>query len=318
VENVQFVGGGGPDRVYLFDAATDDRLSIWPNRAELTGVGYSFAVEQVSRIFVHALQGGDDQAFVYDSSGNDTLSVRPQFTSMSGIGFFNYLSGFERVFAYANTGGVDRAQLYDSIGNDLFSTSGEVTSLVGPGFSTFARGFEHVEAFANAGGLDRALVYAPTGGRLNVGVDFVGMEGPNRSSIARGFERTETFANALTNNANSIRTGSLTFESEQRLIDDSTMIAQTMTLVLQTSASETEAQTEAHYGHRSESDDPQRQPNYEPEPDMYFPPSGQLAGVVEWSELWHRSDAMEEALDALIGAETENDRDLLDEIFDRL
>jgi subtilisin family serine protease len=193
VENVKFIGGGGPDRAYLYDAATDDRLNVWPNKSELTGVGYAFNVEQIERVFVHAVLGGDDQAFVFDSVGDDTLSVRPQFTSISGDGFFNYISGFERVFAYANGGGTDTALLYDSAGDDLFGSNGETTSIVGAGFSTFARGFEKVEAYANAGGLDRANIYASTSGRLTGGVDFIGMEEGNRSSIARNFEKISTF-----------------------------------------------------------------------------------------------------------------------------
>ena len=192
-ENVQFLGGGGPDRAYLYDAATDDRLSIWPNKAELTGVGYAFSVDQVERIFVHAIQGGDDQAFVFDSVGNDNLSVRPQFTSLGGSGFFNFIAGFERVSAYATAGGIDNASLYDSVGNDLFSTSGDVTSIVGPGFSTFARGFENVEAFSTAGGVDRATVHATKGGKLTLGADYVSMQDATRSSVARNFERVETF-----------------------------------------------------------------------------------------------------------------------------
>ena len=192
-ESVQFQGGGGPDRAYLYDAATDDRLNIWPNRAELTGVGYAFKVDQVERIFVHAVQGGDDQAFVFDSVGNDSLSVRPQFTSIGGTGYFNYIAGFERVFAYSSAGGIDNASLYDSVGNDSFSTSGEVSSIVGVGFSTFARGFENVEAYATAGGVDRATVFTPNGGRLTRGADYVGMQDATRSSIARSFERVETF-----------------------------------------------------------------------------------------------------------------------------
>jgi len=193
IENVQFLGGGGPDRAYLYDATTDDRLSIWPKKAELTGVGYAFKVDQVERIFVHAVQGGDDQAFLFDSVGNDNLSVRPQFTSLAGSGYFNYVAGFERVFAYSTAGGIDSAALYDSAGNDLFSTSGEVSSIVGVGFSTFARGFENVEAYSTAGGSDRATVFAPDGGRLTRGADFVGMQDATRSSIARNFERIETY-----------------------------------------------------------------------------------------------------------------------------
>jgi hypothetical protein len=192
-ESVRFVGNGGPDRAYLYDALTDDRLSIWPNKAELTGVGYAFQVEQAERIFVHALQGGDDQAFVFDSASDDSLSVRPQFTSLSGQGYFNYVSGFERVFAYASAGGVDRAMLYDSAADDLLSSSGDVTSIVGPGFSTFARNFENVEAFASAGGTDRATIFAPSGGSLLAGPGFVGMQGSQRLSIARDFERVESF-----------------------------------------------------------------------------------------------------------------------------
>lgn len=192
-ESVRFDGSGGPDRVYLYDAATDDRLNIYPNRAQLTGVGYSFDIVRADRIFVHAIQGGDDQAFVFDSVGNDTLSVRPQFTSMTGNGFFSYVAGFERVFAYSSAGGTDSAMLYDSAGDDLFSTSGDVTSIVGPGFSTFARGFEQVEGFASAGGNDKATIYAPVGGQLTSGADYVGMQGIDRVSIARTFERVETY-----------------------------------------------------------------------------------------------------------------------------
>lgn len=192
-ESARFDGTGGPDRVYMYDAATDDRLNIWPNRAQLTGVGYAFDIVRADRIFVHAVQGGDDQAFVFDSANNDTLSVRPQFTSMTGSGFFSYVAGFERVFAYSSAGGTDSALLYDSAGDDLFSTSGEVTSIVGPGFSTFARGFEQVEGIASAGGNDKATIYAPAGGQLTAGADYVGMQGTDRVSIARTFERIETY-----------------------------------------------------------------------------------------------------------------------------
>ena len=208
-ENVHFLGGGGPDRAYLYDAETDDRLNIWPNKAELTGVGYAFTVDRIERIFVHAVQGGDDQAFVFDSVADDTLSVRPQFTSLGGAGYFNYVAGFERVFAYASAGGIDSATLYDSIGNDLFSTSGDSTSIVGPGFSTFARGFEHVEAFSTAGGVDRATVYAPVGGKLTSGADYVGMQDATRSSVARNFEHVETFI-AGQSNATPAHTAALT------------------------------------------------------------------------------------------------------------
>ncbi|MCU0710482.1 MAG: S8 family serine peptidase [Pirellula sp.] len=194
VESVQFDGVSGPDRAFLYDQSTDDRLVIHPNRAELVGVGYNFSVENVNRIFVHAVAGGDDQAFVYDSNQNDVLSVRPQFTSISGPGYFNYLAGFERVFAYSNSGGLDRAQLYDSAGDDSFNASPTVTSIAGPGFSTFARGFSEVEAIANAGGQDRAVIHFSGASQLLSSSDSSGVINNSRTSIARFFEQVQVTA----------------------------------------------------------------------------------------------------------------------------
>ena len=194
LENVQFDGVSGPDRAFMYDQSTDDRLLIHPNQAELVGVGYNFAVENVNRIFVHAVAGGDDQAFVYDSNQNDVLSVRPQFTSISGPSFFNYLSGFERVFAYSTNGGLDRAQLYDSAGDDLFNASPAVTSIVGQGFSTFARGFSEVEAIANAGGNDRAVIHYSGASQVLSSSDSSGVINNSRTSIARYFEQVQVSA----------------------------------------------------------------------------------------------------------------------------
>jgi subtilisin family serine protease len=194
IESLQFDGVGGPDRAFMYDQATDDRLVIHPNRAELVGVGYNFLVENVSRIFVHAVAGGDDQAFVYDSNQNDVLSVRPQFTSISGPNFFNYLSGFERVFAYSTSGGTDRALLYDSVGDDLFNASPAVTSIVGPGFSSFVRGFSEVEAIANAGGNDRAVIHYSGASQILSSSDSSGVINNSRSSIARFFEQVQVSA----------------------------------------------------------------------------------------------------------------------------
>jgi hypothetical protein len=238
---------------------------------------------------------------------------------MSGQGYFNYLSGFERVFAYANTGGVDRAQLYDSVGNDLFSTSGEVTSLVGSGFSTFARGFENVEAYANAGGIDRALVYAPTGGRLTSGVDFVGMEGTGRTSIARGFERTELFANGASTNLNTIRTNSLALDSDQPT-------AMSPAPILPGIASGAMAGT----GYTGIAMNIGSSIDFEADSGapLHSAPLHSAGGSINRSDSYGRSmdlsmdsqilQNVEEALDALIAAESESDRDILDQIFGRL
>ncbi|MFN3189881.1 MAG: S8 family peptidase [Aureliella sp.] len=198
VEQVAYTGGGGADRVYLYDSDTDDVLRAYPGRAELVGVGYRFDVDDISRIFIHATGGGQDYAYLYDSAGDDHLSARPQFSSISGEGFFNYVRGFERVYAYANAGGEDSAELYDSEQSDRFLTSGVSASVVGPGFSSYVRNFEQVEAIANAGGNDRATLYGAAGQtEWQQGADFVSFDEATWQREARGFEQVETYRDGL-------------------------------------------------------------------------------------------------------------------------
>lgn len=193
-EDVAYVSGGGPDRVYLYDSDGDDTLRASPREADLAGVGYHFNVQDVDRIFIHATGGGQDFAYLYDSAGDDRLSMRPQFASISGDSFFNYVRGFERVYAYATAGGTDEALLYDSAADDRFSTSGETASIVGPGFSSFSRSFESVQAVAEAGGNDRATLYGNDAGvRWQQGSDFISMEDGALQREARGFDNVETF-----------------------------------------------------------------------------------------------------------------------------
>jgi hypothetical protein len=207
VEHVAYAGGGGTDRVYLYDSDTDDTLRAYPGRAELTGVGYQFEVEDISRIFIHATGGGQDFAYLYDSSGDDHLSARPQFTSLSGDGFFNYVRGFERVYAYANAGGHDSAELYDSADSDRFLTSGVSASVIGPGFSSYVRNFEEVEAIANAGGNDRATLYGESGSTSwQQGADFVSFDEATWQREARGFESIETYSDGVAFSIQSLAT----------------------------------------------------------------------------------------------------------------
>lgn len=193
-EQISFNGGGGPDRIYLYDSDGDDTLTARPHSAELVGAGYRFAVEQVDRIFIHATGNGQDYAYLYDSSGDDRLSVRPQFSSMSGDGYFNYVSGFERVYAYANAGGNDIADLYDSAGNDRFTTSGATASIVGPGFSSFTRSFEQVNAHADSGGQDLATLYGSSAQtQWQQASDFIRFSEQGFTREARGFHSVDTF-----------------------------------------------------------------------------------------------------------------------------
>lgn len=194
VEQVAFAGGGGPDRVYLYGSDSNDTLIARPHSAELSGVGYRFAVQQVDRIYVHATGNGQDVAYLYDSAGDDRLSVRPQFSSMTGPEYFNYVGGFERVYAYANAGGRDVADLYGSSGDDRFNTSGATASIVGPGYSSFTHAFEQVNAQSGAGGRDLATLYgANSQTQWQQGSDFIRFVEQGLTREARGFQSVETF-----------------------------------------------------------------------------------------------------------------------------
>ncbi len=194
VEQVAFAGGGGPDRVYLYGSESDDTLVARPRSAELSGVGYRFAVQQVDRIYVHATGGGEDIAYLYDSAGNDRVSVRPEFSSVTGPGYFNYVGGFERVYAYANAGGYDVAELYGSTGSDRFNTSGATASIVGPGYASFTHAFEQVNAQAGSGGKDLATLYGSNAQtQWQQGSDFIRFIEQGLVREARGFQAVETY-----------------------------------------------------------------------------------------------------------------------------
>jgi subtilisin family serine protease len=194
-ETVNVIGGGGPDRAYLYDSLGDDTFHAYPLLARLEGTGYAFEVIDVDRVFINGTSGGNDSAFLNDSAGNDVLSIRPQFSSLRGDGFFTYVAGFERVYAYGTEGGHDVATLYDSPGDDQFNSSGMAASIVSSGLFSFTRGFEQVEAFASAGGSDTAALYAQNASEISAGVDFVSLNMNGLSRLARGFEVQQGFVN---------------------------------------------------------------------------------------------------------------------------
>ena len=194
-EQVEFVGGGGPDRASLFDGAGDDTLTSYPSKAKLSGVGYQFDISDVNRIYVHATGGGNDQAFIYDSELDDQLAIRPQFTSLRNDETFQLAYGFEKVFAYSFLAGDDSIEIRDSSGDDTLSVSASRSIIVGPGYQVTATGFASTTATSTAGGNDVARIYADTtDARWDVHSDrtqWTGEDGTER--IARGFELVETF-----------------------------------------------------------------------------------------------------------------------------
>lgn len=201
-EDVRFDGGGGNDRVTLFDSVNDDSLESHPSHAVLSGVGYRFEVNAVSRTYVHATSGGDDIAYLYDSVGDDQLAVQPQFTSLRGTNTdgsesFQSAYGFESVYAYANNGGYDSADLQDSSGDDVLTISPTRSLVSSEGYQVSARGFENVAANAIAGGDDTVRIYSDEANsqwhRTDDLTQWSSADGATRQ--ARGFENVEAFEN---------------------------------------------------------------------------------------------------------------------------
>ncbi|GAA5507851.1 S8 family peptidase [Novipirellula caenicola] len=195
VESVVFDGGGGSDRATLYDSSGNDTLRTGPGKTVLSGVGFQFEINQVSRIYAHATAGGEDQAFLNDSAGDDTLAVRPQFTSLRSETSFHAAYGFERVYAYATAGGNDTATLYDSDGDDTMSVSSNRSIISGPGYQVSARGFDSVDAYASGAGHDTVNIYADDANsqwdQTSDRLQWTGSDGTTR--IARGFERMQAF-----------------------------------------------------------------------------------------------------------------------------
>ncbi|TWT87033.1 S8 family peptidase [Neorhodopirellula pilleata] len=196
-ENVTFIGEGGEDRATLYDSDGNDELRSGPDRAQLTGIGFEFHLEQVDKLYVYATAGGNDTAHLTDSIHDDQLVIRPQFSSLRGGDHFQAAFGFERVFAYAENGGHDRADLGDSAADDVMSISSTRSLISGSGYRASALGFESVQATASQGGDDTVRIYVddPNGQWHTTEslTQWTGADGTSR--IARGFERSEAFEN---------------------------------------------------------------------------------------------------------------------------
>lgn len=197
-EEVRFAGGGGGDRVFLYDTVGNDELVASPGSAVLRGVGFRYEATEIERVYVHATAGGQDVAFLHDSVNNDLLAVRPQFVSLRGGDFFNAAYGFERVYAFAGQGGFDSASLYDSTGDDRLTLNSTTSIISGPGFYAQARHFHSVTGYATSGGNDLATIYDDAANdsrwiRTADATTLLTSQGQER--IARGFEQTEAYRN---------------------------------------------------------------------------------------------------------------------------
>ncbi|MEQ8846547.1 S8 family serine peptidase [Botrimarina sp.] len=159
--DIAFVGGGGFDRVSLYDSAGDDVFESSPTDASLTtSDGVVNSVSDADEVYAYASAGLDIANFD-DSSGNDEFRGFHNRAWLRGAGFVNYAAGFDETYADSSAGD-DMARLYDSSGDDEFRGYHNRSYLFGDGFVNYASGFARVVAYAT-GGNDLASYYGSAG-----------------------------------------------------------------------------------------------------------------------------------------------------------
>jgi len=159
---IQIDAQAGVDTVDITTTAQDSVASLRPGGGQISGPGYSIAVNSGELITVHA-SGAQDQLSLDDSPGNDTLTSGPGSSTLSGNGFSLSGVGFERVSAYARNGGRDTAFLNGGAGTDKIKLQADVSWMYGAGYYSRAKFFDGVYADGRGGGGDAAVFYDTAG-----------------------------------------------------------------------------------------------------------------------------------------------------------
>jgi VCBS repeat-containing protein len=126
-------GNSTNDAARLYDAASDDTLTVNVGDVKLTGGGYANRAVGFTTTQAYATVG-NDQARFYDSTGDDHLSITPTIAAMYSGAAVNIASNFASVYGYRVTGqGSDVATLEGSAGNDTFDSYQDA-----PGIGSYA------------------------------------------------------------------------------------------------------------------------------------------------------------------------------------
>jgi ELWxxDGT repeat protein len=166
--------GGGFDRAYLYDAATDDRLTSDPVQTMLdydaiASPGVDVTATGFDETYTYAQNGGMDTADLTGSANVDRFSAQVAFAYLKADddSYFNYVNSFDMV--QGNAVGVgDLAFMYGSDGNDILNANATSASFAlnptaGTPVMNTAAAFDQVYSYASGGGTDTANLIGTTG-----------------------------------------------------------------------------------------------------------------------------------------------------------
>jgi len=173
VEHTTAHGGGGEDEAVLHDSPDADTFTAGPDSAEMSGPGFTLAVNGFPTVYGYASDDGHTDTAILEDSDTAILEDLPgsedRFRSwsteakMTGTGFFIRAKGFDHVVAGASDA-VDVAELNDSTGVDLFEAYADRGTMTYAGGRTVqADGFRWLYALASDDGqTDTAHFYDTT------------------------------------------------------------------------------------------------------------------------------------------------------------
>ncbi len=164
IADIEVYGGGGENRVLLYDTPGDDQLTISPGTAQIeTSLGTTAKVVDFSIIHASSSTGFDTAEMIDSPSSVDYLISKEGKVTLRGDAFENRVNGFDEVTVTSSMEGPDdRAYLYDSPGNDYLTVTPDTSRMVTETSNVAAHGFERTYGYAS-GGFDTAELHDTAG-----------------------------------------------------------------------------------------------------------------------------------------------------------
>jgi hypothetical protein len=166
VESIRVEGGGGTDVACLSgDPSGNDTFKADPDRASLSGNGYSNEVVGFRYVHGYGDVGNDDVALLSgDPSKADTFQSWPHMARLYGTDFYNRVKSFRWVHGYGTPGNKDVAFLYgDPAQNDTFEAWPQMARMRGDDYYNRVKSFRYVHAYATTGNRDVAFLRGDPG-----------------------------------------------------------------------------------------------------------------------------------------------------------
>ncbi|MCA9041230.1 MAG: S8 family serine peptidase, partial [Planctomycetaceae bacterium] len=158
LETIILNGGGGEDTALMYDTSGNDTLNMEANAVQMTGTGYSNAVNGINTVTAFSNNGGTDAVTFTDTAADDYFVSKYNQAYMTTGDYRNTAVNFESGTATSANGGNDRAWFYDSTGDDTLTMDPTSVNMTGTTFNNTANDFYRVDAYGDNGGTDSATI----------------------------------------------------------------------------------------------------------------------------------------------------------------